>query len=36
VKTEPLIAHVDANPWVNVDLKKTLVDTMTHMAQSIG
>jgi hypothetical protein len=36
VKTEPLIAHVDANPWVKVDLKKTLVDTMTHMAQTMG
>jgi uncharacterized protein YdcH (DUF465 family) len=36
VKSEPLIAHVDANPWIKVDLKKTLVDTMTHMAQSIG
>lgn len=36
VKSEPLIAHVDSNPWVKVDLKKTLVDTMTHMAQSIG
>ncbi len=36
VKTEPLIAHVDKNPWVKVELKKTLVDTITHMAQSIG
>jgi hypothetical protein len=36
VKSEPLIAHIDSNPWVKVDLKKTLVDTMTHMAQSIG
>jgi peptidoglycan hydrolase-like protein with peptidoglycan-binding domain len=36
VKSEPLIAHVDSNPWVKVDLKKTLVDTITHMAQAIG
>jgi hypothetical protein len=36
VKSEPLIAHIDTNPWVKVDLKKTLVDTITHMAQSIG
>jgi peptidoglycan hydrolase-like protein with peptidoglycan-binding domain len=36
VKSEPLIAHVDANPWVKIDLKKTLADTITHMAQSIG
>jgi peptidoglycan hydrolase-like protein with peptidoglycan-binding domain len=36
VKSEPLIAHVDKNPWVKVDLKKTIIDTITHMAQSIG
>jgi hypothetical protein len=36
VKSEPLIAHVDKNPWVKIDLKKTLIDTITHMAQSIG
>ena len=36
VKSEPLVAHVDKNPWVKVDLKKTLIDTITHMAQSIG
>jgi len=36
VKNEPLVAHVDKNPWVKVDLKKTLIDTITHMAQSIG
>jgi len=36
VKNEPLITHVDSNPWVKIDLKKTLVDTITHMAQSIG
>jgi hypothetical protein len=36
VKSEPLIEHVDKNPWVKIDLKKTLIDTITHMAQSIG
>jgi hypothetical protein len=36
VKSEPLIAHIDSNPWVKVDLKKTVVDTITHMAKSIG
>ena len=36
VKSEPLIAHVDDNPWVKIDLKKTITDTLTHMAQSIG
>jgi hypothetical protein len=36
VKSEPLIAHVDANPWVKIDLKKTVVDHITHMAQAIG
>jgi hypothetical protein len=36
VKSEPLIAHVDSNPWVKINLRKTLVDTITHMAQAIG
>ena len=37
VKSEPLIAHVDANPFgVNTNLKKVLTDSLTHMAQSIG
>lgn len=36
VKSEPLIAHVDSNPWVKIDLRKTLVETITHMAQAIG
>jgi hypothetical protein len=36
VKAEPLIAHIDKNPWVKIDLKKTLSETLTHMAQSIG
>jgi hypothetical protein len=36
VKSEPLIAHVDSNPWVKIDLRKTLVDTITHMAQAIA
>src|SRR5207249_4832230 len=36
VKSEPLIAHVDSNPWVKIDLRRTLVETITHMAQAIG
>ncbi|HZR21035.1 MAG TPA: peptidoglycan-binding domain-containing protein [Verrucomicrobiae bacterium] len=36
VKSEPLIAHVDSNPWLKINLRKTLVDTITHMAQAIG
>lgn len=36
VKSEPLIAHLDANPWVKIDLRNTLTTTLTHMAQSIG
>jgi peptidoglycan hydrolase-like protein with peptidoglycan-binding domain len=37
VKSEPLIAHIDANPFgVNTNLKKVLSESLTHMAQSIG
>ncbi len=37
VKTEPLIGHVDDNPFgVQTNLKKVLIDSLTHMAQSIG
>jgi hypothetical protein len=36
VKSEPLIGHLDANPWVKIDLRSTLTTTLTHMAQSIG
>jgi hypothetical protein len=37
VKSEPLIAHVDANPFgVKTNLKKVLMDSLTHMAQAIG
>lgn len=37
VKTEPLIAHVDDNPFgVQTNLKKVLIGSLTHMAQSIG
>src|SRR5205807_342685 len=37
VKTEPLIAHVDANPFgIETNLKKVLTDSLTHMAQAIG
>jgi len=37
VKSEPMIAHIDANPFgVKTNLKKVLTDSLTHMAQSIG
>jgi peptidoglycan hydrolase-like protein with peptidoglycan-binding domain len=37
VKSEPLIAHIDSNPFgVATNLKKVLTDSLTHMAQSIG
>jgi hypothetical protein len=37
VKSEPLIAHIDANPFgVQTNLKKILSDSLTNMAQSIG
>ena len=37
VKSEPLIAHIDSNPFgVSVNLKKILTDTLTNMAESIG
>ena len=37
VKTEPLIAHIDSNPFgVNTNLKKVLTESLTHMAQAIG
>jgi hypothetical protein len=37
VKSEPLIAHIDSNPFgVETNLKKILTDSLTNMAQSIG
>ena len=37
VKTEPLIAHIDANPLgIQVDLKRVLTASLMHMAQAIG
>lgn len=37
VKTEPMIAHIDANPFgLQTNLKKILSDRLTNMAQSIG
>jgi hypothetical protein len=37
VKAEPLIAHVDANPFgVKSNLKALLAGSLTHMAQAIG
>lgn len=37
VKSEPLIAHIDSNPFgVKTSLKPILTGHLTHMAQSIG
>jgi hypothetical protein len=37
VKTEPMIAHVDANPFgVATELRKVLVDALNHVAKAIG
>jgi hypothetical protein len=37
VKSEPLIAHIDANPLgIQTNLKQTLAQSLTHMAQAIG
>jgi len=37
VKSEPLIAEIDANPFgVKTNLRPTLVEKLTHMAQVIG
>jgi peptidoglycan hydrolase-like protein with peptidoglycan-binding domain len=37
VKNEPLIAHVDKNPFgVDTQLKKIIMDSLTHMAQVVG
>jgi len=37
VKAEPLIEHIDHNPFgVNTNLKAVLAGSLTHMAQAIG
>jgi hypothetical protein len=37
VKSEPLIAHIDSNPFgVDTNVKKVLVGALTHMAQAIS
>jgi hypothetical protein len=37
VKSEPLIAHIEKNPFgVDTQVKKVLIDALTHMAQAIG
>jgi peptidoglycan hydrolase-like protein with peptidoglycan-binding domain len=37
VKSEPLIDHIDKNPWgVQTNIKKSLSATMMHIAQAIG
>jgi hypothetical protein len=36
VKSEPMIAHIDANPFgVDTQLKAALMDSLTHLAKSI-
>ena len=37
VKTEPLVGHIDANPFgVDTKLRHVLTESLTHMAKSIG
>jgi hypothetical protein len=37
VKNEPLIAHIDSNPFgIQTNLKHVLTESLTHMAQAIG
>lgn len=37
VRSEPLIAHIDANPFgVKTNLKAVLTGSLTHLAQAIG
>jgi len=37
VKSEPLIEHVDKNPFgVNAQVRKTITDSLTHMIKSIA
>jgi hypothetical protein len=37
VKSEPLIAHIDANPFgIDTNLKKVLIGAITHVAQAIS
>jgi hypothetical protein len=37
VKSEPLIAHIDSNPFgIQTNLKKVLITSLTQMSQSIG
>ena len=37
VKSEPLIAHMDSNPFgVRTSLKQVLTDSLTHIAKVLG
>lgn len=37
VKSEPLIAHIDSNPFgIQTNLKKVLITSLTHMSHSIS
>jgi len=37
VKSEPLIAHMDKNPFgVQTNIKQTLTESLTHMAKAIS
>jgi peptidoglycan hydrolase-like protein with peptidoglycan-binding domain len=36
VKSEPLFAHIDRNPWVPTNCTQMLTDCFKHVAQAIG
>jgi len=36
VSSEPLIAHIDANPFVKTDIKSLLTKSLKHMAKVVG
>jgi hypothetical protein len=36
VKNEPLIAHIDANPWVPTNFQRVLTDALRQMVLAIG
>jgi hypothetical protein len=36
VQSEPLIAHIDNNPWIQTNCRKMLTDCFLHVAQAIG
>lgn len=36
VKSEPLFAHIDRNPWIQTNCTQMLTDCFKHVAQAIG